>query len=302
MRDLAIILAALTAGALVGPAIRLADIAAGNLVHGMLRRRLRRTIRGAIVLTYDDGPGIDLQPRLLRVLAETGTRATFYVCGMRTSVLPDAIAAIRDAGHELGDHGFAHLSAFAVNAGALRRDDLQSETSLRQTGAAVPTYRPPYGRMTFRAWWRQRRRNRPILLWTHDAGDLLRSRTDPITFAEQIARDGGGVVLMHGHDRRDGSGHDHVLAATRAVVAVAAREGIPILTAGDFVRRGRTSPGNAPRDQRAKAVIFDSPLPEGTPPATHELGSIVAGVDTAARTGSAATSTKRRDTTIDDRT
>jgi peptidoglycan/xylan/chitin deacetylase (PgdA/CDA1 family) len=244
MNDLALILtasAAFAAGALIGPAIRLADIASGGVVHVILRRRLRRAARGAVVLTYDDGPGIDLQPRLLRVLAETGTRATFYVCGMRTSVLPDAIAAILAAGHELGDHGFAHLDASAVNAGALRRDDHQSQTSLRETGATAPTYRPPYGRLTLRAWWRQRRRHRPIVLWTHDAGDLRQGHVEPIAFAEQIARDGGGVVLMHSHDRRDQRGHEHVLAVTRAIVAVAAREGLPIVTAGEFMGRSRRS-------------------------------------------------------------
>jgi peptidoglycan/xylan/chitin deacetylase (PgdA/CDA1 family) len=47
-------------------------------------------------------------PRLLRVLDRQGIRATFFVPGYTAERWPAVIRAIRDAGHEIGHHGYLH--------------------------------------------------------------------------------------------------------------------------------------------------------------------------------------------------
>ena len=47
-------------------------------------------------------------PRLLRLLAERGILATFFIPGYTAERWPDTVRAIRDAGHEIGHHGFLH--------------------------------------------------------------------------------------------------------------------------------------------------------------------------------------------------
>ncbi|HZP41298.1 MAG TPA: XrtA system polysaccharide deacetylase [Candidatus Binatia bacterium] len=46
--------------------------------------------------------------RLLAVLAETGTRATFFVLGWVADRHPGLVREIAAAGHEIGSHGYAH--------------------------------------------------------------------------------------------------------------------------------------------------------------------------------------------------
>jgi peptidoglycan/xylan/chitin deacetylase (PgdA/CDA1 family) len=53
------------------------------------------------------GPSVGV-PRILRILAERGVRATFFVPGYTAEQHPDAIAAIRDGGHEIAHHGYLH--------------------------------------------------------------------------------------------------------------------------------------------------------------------------------------------------
>jgi peptidoglycan/xylan/chitin deacetylase (PgdA/CDA1 family) len=52
--------------------------------------------------------------RLLRVLDRQGIRATFFVPGYTAERWPQAIRAIRDAGHEIGHHGYLHEGAHSA--------------------------------------------------------------------------------------------------------------------------------------------------------------------------------------------
>ncbi|HTS15732.1 MAG TPA: polysaccharide deacetylase [Candidatus Sulfotelmatobacter sp.] len=47
-------------------------------------------------------------PRLLGLLADRDIRATFFVPGYTAERWPDTVRAIRDAGHEIGHHGYLH--------------------------------------------------------------------------------------------------------------------------------------------------------------------------------------------------
>ena len=47
-------------------------------------------------------------PRLLDLLRRHGVPATFFIPGMTAEQYPDAVRAIRDAGHELATHGDIH--------------------------------------------------------------------------------------------------------------------------------------------------------------------------------------------------
>ncbi len=47
-------------------------------------------------------------PRLLGILERLGIRGTFFVPGLTAETHPDAIRAVRDSGHEIAHHGYAH--------------------------------------------------------------------------------------------------------------------------------------------------------------------------------------------------
>lgn len=55
-----------------------------------------------VAITIDDGPTPGLTPALLEVLHRHGARATFFLLGSGVEAHPEVVAAIHEAGHEIG--------------------------------------------------------------------------------------------------------------------------------------------------------------------------------------------------------
>ena len=81
---------------------------------------------------------------LLDLLASRGIKATWFVPGVVIDSYPDAVAAIVEAGHEIGHHGYSHtvpasMPAELEEAEMLRAIDLIA----RATGRPPAGYRSP---------------------------------------------------------------------------------------------------------------------------------------------------------------
>ena len=96
------------------------------------------------------GPQVAV-PRLLRMLDRRQLRTTFFVPGWVAETWPDVIRSIRDAGHEIGHHGYMHESVRGkdetTEQGYLTRglEALASVLGIRPIG-----YRAPSCDMNFR--------------------------------------------------------------------------------------------------------------------------------------------------------
>jgi peptidoglycan/xylan/chitin deacetylase (PgdA/CDA1 family) len=69
------------------------------------------TPRREVWLTIDDGPDRVHTARMLEMLKRFEAKATFFVVGRRAAQFPAELRAIRDAGHDLGNHTATHPSA-----------------------------------------------------------------------------------------------------------------------------------------------------------------------------------------------
>ena len=126
--------------------------------------------RCAVMLTFDfdaetlwlardrktaDLPGVMSQgqyganvgvPRLLALLAAEGLHATFYIPGWVVEHHPEKARAIRDAGHEIGHHGYLHDWANPADPEGERRafeqgmKALETVLSLRPRGYRAPAW------------------------------------------------------------------------------------------------------------------------------------------------------------------
>src|SRR5512143_4006460 len=75
---------------------------------------LRKGIGGRIALTFDDGPNVRHTPAVLELLAAHSAKATFCLTGRNVVEHPDLAQRIVAAGHEVVNHGYAHLKASEV--------------------------------------------------------------------------------------------------------------------------------------------------------------------------------------------
>jgi peptidoglycan/xylan/chitin deacetylase (PgdA/CDA1 family) len=88
--------------------------------------------------------------RLLRVLDRRGIRATFFIPGYSAERWPAICRAIRDAGHEIGHHGYLHEGAHGATPAEEEQRLLRGLAALDEVLDVRPTgYRGPMWELTY---------------------------------------------------------------------------------------------------------------------------------------------------------
>ncbi len=92
--------------------------------------------------------------RLLEHLAAANVRATFFVLGWVAERQPSLVRAIRDAGHEVGCHSYAHRLIYEQTEAEFRADLRRGLRVLEDTlGEPITLYRAPSFSITRRSLW-----------------------------------------------------------------------------------------------------------------------------------------------------
>ena len=92
--------------------------------------------------------------RILEMLAERDTRATFFTLGWIAERYPAMVRAIVDQGHELASHGYGHERASDLSETAFRADVVRAKKLLEDIGGtAVHGYRAPSFSIGTRNLW-----------------------------------------------------------------------------------------------------------------------------------------------------
>ena len=183
--------------AYAGPAA-LASTPANALVA--VRKRLRD--RRRVAITFDDGPQPQALEQFLRTLDDEAVRATFFIVGEQALRHPALVRQIHAAGHELGNHGFAHRNHLLRNPFGIATDiERGAQTIAELVGARPALFRPPYGVVTaatcLGAWRAQSR----LVLWSRWGRDWRAAATPGSIARSAVLRvRGGDIVLLHDAD------------------------------------------------------------------------------------------------------
>lgn len=84
-------------------------------------------------------------PRLLDLLRELDLRATFFITGWTLDAHPAMCEAILEAGHEIGHHGYHHLTPEPGSARLIEEVDQGLDALKRRLGVVPKGYRAPSG-------------------------------------------------------------------------------------------------------------------------------------------------------------
>lgn len=238
--------------------------------------------RQRVLLTYDDGPAsslagwshgtadisrmremiLQIDPawdfdqsvthNLLRVLAEFGVHAIFFVRGDVLELDAEArntLAAISNAGHEIGNHCYGHARLEHISPGESISEMVRTDNLIRDiTGEKPCLFRPPYGRWhvsRILLGWKEPGLQHYCLPvgWTHSTADWQRTveELSPQALDESVARlmddvrsgASGSVVLQH----------DvwvyAVLFTRKLLTKIAEDRDISVLPPGDFVQHAQ---------------------------------------------------------------
>jgi peptidoglycan/xylan/chitin deacetylase (PgdA/CDA1 family) len=162
--------------------------------------------RDLAVLTYDDGPQPGGTDKVLSVLAEAGTTATFFILVGRARRFPGLLAEVVAAGHEIALHGVDHVRLTTMSPGVVRRrtrDGLRELEDL--AGQRVRWFRPPYGAQRPGTWAAIRSTGLVPVVWSEEAADWRDDPVDEIAARASSVRSGSVLLLHDGYaDESDG--------------------------------------------------------------------------------------------------
>jgi len=150
------------------------------------------TTEKVLYLTFDDGPIPEVTPWVIKQLEAYNAKATFFCVGENIQKHPDVFQKVKDAGHEVGNHTFNHLSGWST-------ERLPYFHNVRRCAHLVKSelFRPPYGRLRPKqAQFLQRHYN--IIMWDILSGDFDPniSKEDCLSNVVDHAKP-GSIIVFH---------------------------------------------------------------------------------------------------------
>ena len=193
-----------------------------------------------IALTIDDGPTQEWTPQLLSILRRHGAEATFFRVGRRALALPDLVKQTADAGHEQGNHTWAHEDLTGHDEAFDRRTlERTHELLAKLTGRPPTLCRPPWGRIDSVGLAACASLHYDVALWSHHV-----TGSNPEGGVNVILREGtpGSIELAHdGGSEPDAS----LMTQLDRLVGSMTETGYTFVTVSELLAAAQASAGHS---------------------------------------------------------
>lgn len=200
-------------------------------------RRLGDRVKGHLVLTFDDGPGVRTTSGIREILQREHARATFFVTGFRVDRHPDVVKQTTSEGHELASHSQRHLNAWIHPIGSMS-DTWSGLKTVRAYSPGARFFRPPFGKATLWTHLVCLMHGFQVVYWTIDCKDAEKHTIrEPEDVVKELLRKGGGVVLLHDLDMSPDEFPDRqekVIRLCESLIQSARAHGMRIATIGEL--------------------------------------------------------------------
>lgn len=160
---------------------------------GVLTRKIDKN-KKMVALTYDDGPSI-YTPRILKILKENDSVATFFVVGNRVPTYSDTVKTACDMGCEIGNHTYEHKCLTRLSEAEVRRQISRTNKNVKKVTGQTPMIMRPTGGATntnVKKWV-----GMPSIIWSIDTLDWKTRNADSTKRAVLDHVKDGDIVLMH---------------------------------------------------------------------------------------------------------
>jgi len=154
-----------------------------------------------VALTFDDGPDPEYTPRILDALAAVGALATFFMVGRQTSAAAAVARAVAAAGHDLGNHTYAHRHLWTLSpAASVDQVDRGAAAIADATGISPRYFRPPWGTFNWAAYARATQIGEARILWSVRPEGMIIAADAP-RMAAVVVRKAHRGAIVNLHDR-----------------------------------------------------------------------------------------------------
>lgn len=151
-----------------------------------------------IALTFDDGP-VPQTEKILNILQEHQTTATFFCIGNRIKGKEAILRKIDEQGHLIGNHSYSHGFLFDLKTTASLINDLElADAAIKNViGKSPAFFRPPYGVTTPGIARATKRLNFAVIGWNIRSLDTSIQDTQIILKRITDRLKPGSIVLLH---------------------------------------------------------------------------------------------------------
>ena len=120
-----------------------------------------------VALTFDDGPDPVWTPRVLDLLADRRTRASFFLVGERAARTPETVRRMAAEGHEVGNHAWSHRSLWLCGPKRTATQISRAHEVLAELAGRAPRhFRPPWGMVNVAMFAALRRCGERCVFWS----------------------------------------------------------------------------------------------------------------------------------------
>jgi peptidoglycan/xylan/chitin deacetylase (PgdA/CDA1 family) len=186
--------------------------------------------RPEIALTFHGAGALPVTRQVLDVLARHDAKVTVLAVGSWIAATPDAIRAVRDGGHEIGNHTWSHGDLAAMRPAVVRTEIEKCRDRLAAVaGTPGAFFRQSQGQYATATELAEAGRAgyERVLSYDVDSLDWTDPGPDRIRAAVATAK-AGSIVSMH-------LGHPGTVAALPGILADLAGRGLKPVTAGQLL-------------------------------------------------------------------
>lgn len=199
-----------------------------ELVRDKIIQRYIDPEKPMVAITFDDGPGLESEDRILNCLESNNAVATFFYQGMFIDGREDKIMRAYNIGCEIGNHTWNHPVLTSLKDSKAREQITKTNEAIHDACGHYPTvFRPSYGITSDKI---NKESELPVIMWSVDTLDW-KSRNGKKVF-NKVKKSGnldGKIILMH-------SIHDSTADATELIIPWLKSQGYQIVTVSELIK------------------------------------------------------------------
>ena len=151
-----------------------------------------------VAVTFNAAWGAEDTESILKTLDAFGAKCTFFLLGTWAEKYPETAAKIKEAGHEIGGHGYDHRSYAQMTATEIEKDLAKTETAIQNaTGEGIRLFRAPSGDYSEKAVNTVRILGKEIIQWDVDSLDYENLSAEEMKARILPRIRPGSIILFH---------------------------------------------------------------------------------------------------------
>ncbi|NMB40846.1 MAG: polysaccharide deacetylase family protein [Firmicutes bacterium] len=192
-----------------------------------------------VAITFDDGPDPRFTPAILKILQEEDVKATFFMVGKHAEKYPDLARQVAAAGHEIGNHTYAHTNLLRAPRWRIAAEIKRGEEAIYEaTGLRPSLFRPPRGLYEAKLMEETKERGYTVVLWSLSSNDWLEMR--PVDISRTILQNitPGDILLFHDSGdiiRSEGGERLPTVRSLKTVIAGLKKQGYDFVTVTELL-------------------------------------------------------------------